>query len=296
MKYLFIVNGKAGSSTAKEKLEEQIKRLKTKIDYDIYETVASRDATRYVAQYVKENKNADVCFVAFGGDGTLNEVASGAVGSNKKVAVLSYGSGNDFIKYYKGLQFDDLNKLVDGKVTPIDVLKINDRYAVNVCNFGFDSVVGSTANKVKEKGGKDPYGAGVRAGIFKGRFNKIKVVADGKEISKHKMLLCTLANCHYVGGKFFCAPKAVNDDGYIDVCLFHAMSLLGFLKVLTPYTNGEHLDNPKFADKLVYTRAKTVEVSSEKPIELCLDGEMYAGTRFDVTILPKALNFVVPKA
>ena len=188
----------------------------------------------------------------------------------------------------------NLGKLITGEVHPIDILKVNDSYSINVCNFGFDSVVCSTANRINARGGKNGYRRGVVAGIVSGRFNRIKVVADGEQISKKKMLLCTLANNRYVGGEFLCAPRAKNDDGLIDVCHIHTMPLLGFLSLLPIYTKGEHLDSKKFADKIVYRQAKHVEVSSAKTIELCLDGEMLPGTHFDIDILPNAIRFVIP--
>ena len=108
------------------------------------------------------------------------------------------------------------------------------------------------------------------------------------------MLLCTLANNHYVGGEFFCAPKALNDDGLIDVCLIRTMPLLSFLKILPVYTAGQHLDNPKFASKIVYRRARKVVVTAPDTIALCLDGEMMPGVRFDIEILPGAVTLMIP--
>lgn len=295
MKYIFILNPNAGAGEAKAKLESQLNVIKKKFDYEVYLTKGVGDATKFVKNACAKLKN-ETCFVACGGDGTLNEVASGLVGVDKAVlAVMSFGSGNDFIKYYQGRDFTSVEKLLEGTKDKIDILKVNDKYSINVCNFGFDSVVGSTANKIKEKGGKNPYKKGVFKAILTGRFNKIKVVVDGEEITKNKMLLCTLANGNYVGGQYKCAPKSKNNDGLIDVCLFHSMTLFKFIKLLKPYTNGEHLDMPNFSDKMVYRQAKHVDVSADKEIELCLDGEMLAGTKFGIDILPGAVNFVVPK-
>ena len=296
MKYIFILNPKAGEGKARDRLEQDLKSVKQELDYETYFTTCAGDATKFVSSYCKDIKE-ETCFVACGGDGTVNEVASGLVGCDKAyLAILSYGSGNDYIKYYKDRDFTSVDKLINGTRDKVDILKVNDKYSINVCNFGFDSVVGSTANKVKEKNGKNPYVKGVVKAIFTARYNKIKVVVDGEEISKKRMLLCTLANGNYVGGQYQCAPKSINNDGLIDVCLFHTMSLFSFLKLLKPYTNGQHLDDPRFAKRVVYRRAKHVAVSSTKEIELCLDGEMLKGTSFSIDILPQAVNFIIPKA
>lgn len=118
--------------------------------------------------------------------------------------------------------------------------------------------------------------------------------ADGEQLNAGKLLLCTLANNRYVGGEFFCAPKAFNNDGLIDVCLLKTMPLVGFLQILPVYTAGQHLDNPKFAKKVVYRQARRIEISAPKRIELCLDGEMLAGQNFTAEILDKAVGMIVP--
>ena len=295
-RYVFIVNGREDKKRALDDIKERLEPFAGKIVYDIYVTTCPGDATRYVSLYCDLHENQPTCFVACGGDGTINEVASGLMGASedKSMAVLAYGTGNDFVKYYPGRDFNDLGALLDGEEHSIDILRVNDRFSINVCNFGFDSIVASTANRLSVKGFKKPFRLGIVAAILSGRFNRISVSADGESLGGKKMLLCTLANCQYVGGEFFCAPKAKNDDGLIDVCLLRTMSLMKFLQILPVYTKGEHLDSPNFKDKIVFRKAKTVHVEAPKTIELCIDGEMISGKSFNVSVEPKAINLIVP--
>lgn len=296
MKYIFIINTKAGKFNCRQEIENQINNLQNKIPYEIYETKAQKDATNFVNTYIENNLSEEVCFVACGGDGTINEVANALVNKlNKHLAVLAFGSGNDFVKYYKGKDFKSVEKLVEGTTQKIDIIKVNDYYSINVCNFGFDSVVCSTANKIKQHRGKHAYTRGIIKAAFVGRSNKIDVFIDGEKISKKKMLLCTLANCHYVGERYFCAPRALNNDGYFDVCHAHTMNIFKFLSMIKPYKLGKHLDNPKYKKKIVYKRGKHAEVKSKKEIELSIDGELIKGTHFIIDLLPQAVNFIVPK-
>ena len=219
------------------------------------------------------------------------------VGSrNKHLAVLAYGSGNDFIKYYEGKDFRSVADLVKGTAHKIDILKVgNDHYSINVCNFGFDSVVASTANKLSRRGNKNPYRWGIVKAIFCGRFNSIQVKADGELLNEGKrMLLCTLGNNNHVGGEFFCSPRAKNDDGLMEVGYCKTTTLAGFLGLLPIYTTGNHLDDPKASKHFVYRQAKTVDVHSDKQIELCLDGEMLAGKDFHIEVIPQAISFIIP--
>ncbi len=304
MKYIFIANPNAGKKDAIQRINEQLNSLTTKIDYEIYETKGKKDAERFVKEYSVDNVDEKVCFIACGGDGTISEIANGLVGTtNKSFAILAFGSGNDFIKYYKGKDFLSLQKIINGKEHAIDILEIEDdtkipKYSVNVCNFGLDSVVCSYANKLKDTGKSNAYTKGVIRAIFIGRYNDINVDVDGKRVTGKKLLLGTLANCHYVGGQYFTAPRAKNDDGIIDVCLYKSMPLFKFASLLNAYKTGHHLDE-KYANKakkyLFYKQTKDpIHVYSDKEFELCLDGEMLPGKDFYVSIIPGALNFIIP--
>ena len=304
MKYIFIANPNAGKKDAIRKINDQINSLTTKIDYEIYETKGKKDASRFVREYSADNIDESVCFIACGGDGTISEIASALVGTkNKCFAILAYGSGNDFIKYYKGKDFLSLQKIVDGQKHTIDILHINDgtdepKYSVNVTNFGLDSVVCSYANKLKDAGKKNAYTKGVIRAIFVGRYNDISVDVDGGCVTGKRLLLGTLANCHYVGGQYFTAPYAKNDDGIIDVLLYKSMPLFLFASLLNAYKLGQHLEekNVNKAKKYIFFKktSNPIRVYSKKPFELCLDGEMLPGTEFIISIIPGAVDFIIP--
>lgn len=294
MKYVFIINLHAGERLAGKRLDEQLADFKKTIDYEKHITSSPKEATEFVKNY--PDNGQEVCFVACGGDGTLNEVVSGLVGEeNKYFAVLPYGSGNDFVKYYDGYDFLSLDALISGEKKKIDVLKVNDKYSVNMCNIGLEAVVGFHANKVKNKGGKHAYFKGLIKGIFTGRYNKLDIFADGEKISGRHTLLCSVANGKYAGSKYMCAPKSENDDGLTDVCLFHSMSLIRFLFCVKYYVKGTHLELKSVAKKRVYRRVKEVEILSEKETGISLDGEMLKSKHFLITVLHKALNFLLPK-
>ena len=297
MRYCFIINAEPSKAGNADKIQADINSLENHIDYQIYRTTAEKTATVFVKEYCAEHPKEETCFVACGGDGTINEVSTGMVGAkNKHLAVLAYGSGNDFIKYYEGKDFLSVKDLVNGTPHKIDILKVgDDRYSINVCNFGFDSVVASTANKLSRKGNKNPYRWGIVKAIFCGRFNHIQVKADGEELNPGKrMLLCTLGNNNHVGGEFFCSPRAKNDDGLIEVGYCKTTTLAGFLGLLPIYTAGKHLDEPKASKHFIYRQSKSVDVHSDKQIELCLDGEMLPGNDFHIEVLPGQISFIIP--
>lgn len=299
MKYCFIINNGPGKTANAPKIIEEIRTLDTAIEHRIYKTTAIRTATGFVASECRNHPDQEMCFVACGGDGTLNEVATGIMKGgphNKYLAVLAYGSGNDFIKFYPGLNFRSIKDLVNGTAHSIDIMKVNENaYSINVCNFGFDATVCARANKLTRKGWNNVYRWGLVHAILFARFNRIDVTVDGEPINHgRRMLLCTLGNNNHVGAEYCCSPRARNDDGLIEVGFVKCTTLLGFLSLMGDYRNGTHLDNPRTAKHFIYRQARTIEIHSHKPTELCLDGEMLPGQDFKVEILPRAINFIIP--
>lgn len=300
MKYIFVVNPMAGEGGAEEKLRAAIEALPQKDECEVYVTKAVGDATEFVKKTVAENKGEVLRFIACGGDGTINEVFSGAVGAeNVSVTCWPCGSGNDFVKCYGGAEaFADVAKLVEAKTEKIDVLKVGERYSVNVTNFGFDTTVAITINKEREKtghGNKNAYTKGVVTALIKSMKNSGTVWADGEKLNESgKFLLCTVANGQYVGGSFKCAPRAKLGDGLIEVCLIAPISRLRFVKLLGPYTAGEHLDDDTFADIITYRQAKKVEVEAPEGFAYSLDGEIIYESKFSIEIVPSALDFANP--
>ena len=67
-----------------------------------------------------------------------------------------------------------------------------------------------------------------------------------------------------------------------------------FVRILTPYTNGQHLDNEKLKDIVVYRQARKVEVEAPEGFAYSLDGEIIYESHFTVEVAEKALDFAVP--
>lgn len=301
MKHLIIVNKNSASSSSKDEFIKSVKKAFSSLDYEIYETPAPKAVISYLKEYLTFHKDEVVRVYACGGDGIAHEVANGLFGfSNAELAIIPIGTGNDFVKYYGDKEkFLNLNNMINGSTHLIDLSKITGAtlveplYSINVINFGFDAVVGVVGNKYKDMNKKDPYGKALKVAMLKARFNKITVSADGVKLNKKRLLLCSLAQGNYVGGKFKAAPKSKNDDGLIDICLVKCMSFAHLGMIMGKYTAGHHLDKPNRV--FIYKQAKEVSIDAPKEIDICVDGEMIKGQHFDVSIVPNAIKLVLPK-
>lgn len=296
MQNIFIFNPAAGGGTALETVE---KALTGRNNCEIYLTKGPRDATEYIRARCKVNPGEETRYIACGGDGTINEVASGLAGyPHVSMTAYACGSGNDFVKVFGGKDnFLNIDALLTAQERTVDLLKVNDRWCVNVFNFGFDTCVAKTMAQVKSKpliGGKRAYITGVVTALVTAMRNQCNVKVDGEYIHQGDMLLCTVANGQYVGGAFQCAPRGLVDDGQIEVCLVKPISRIQFVQLLGPYTNGQHLDSPKFKPLIVYRRGTVVEVEAPEGFAASLDGEIVEGTYFKIEMCPRALRFAVP--
>lgn len=301
MKYVFIFNPLAGAGGAEADIRAQIEALENSADCEVYVTKAPGDGGEYAARLIKENPAEQFRFIACGGDGTINEVFSAAVGAeNASVSCYPCGSGNDFVKTFGGAEkFLNVEALVNAPERKIDVLKVDDRYSINVTNFGFDTYVAITVSTDREKNGhgsKSSYAKGVVLALIDKMKNHFTVTADGELINPDGIaLLCTVANGQYVGGSFKCAPRARVDDGLMELCLVKPISRLRFVKLLPIYTAGEHLDREDVQDILSYRQAKVIEVEAPEGFAYSLDGEIIYSTHFKIEIVPAALNFACPE-
>lgn len=119
-------------------------RLARHHDVQVVETNRRGHATRFAQDAAR--RGIDVV-VSFGGDGTLNEVATGIAGTDTALAVLPGGSTNVFARTI-GLPNDALaavDVIVDSlerdNIAPIGLGKVNGRYFTFHTGIGYDASV-----------------------------------------------------------------------------------------------------------------------------------------------------------
>ena len=121
MKHIFIYNPAAGQGKARAVLETTVAQHE---NCEFYVTQGPQNATAYIESRIAAAPDEPLCFVACGGDGTINEVASGVAGhENACFTIYPCGSGNDFVKVFGGpSRFLDMDALLAAEPAPIDIL------------------------------------------------------------------------------------------------------------------------------------------------------------------------------
>lgn len=289
MKIIQIINPKAGHGHA-----EDVKLSKEEIIR--YITTGVRDAENAVKNFCGEY-DGELHFIVCGGDGTINEVVNGIMSSNASdrayFSVAPTGSGNDFVKNFKN----------EKKKNRIDLIKYNDRYAVNMINIGFDcSVVEKTALYKNKKliSGSTAYIMGVGNVLLHkmGHAMTLTVTDENDEVTEYngEFLLCPVANGSFCGGGFNALPLAELDDGLLDLLIVSNISRAKFLSLVGEYRSGTYIDKatkkikPKFAEILKYIKCKKVSVSGIRSI--CIDGELEDVESVDIEVVPDAITYI----
>lgn len=299
MNHVFIVNPKAGKKDITNELISQLQNLDFTINYQVYVTSKPQDAYEFTKDYCK-NHSEVTRFYACGGDGTLNEVVNGIMNfPNKSVACYPSGSGNDFIKNFgEKKDFLDLKSLIQGQEKDVDVLSVNGRSTINICNLGFDAFVADNMIKFKNKpfmNGHTAYQMAVLYSLLFKMKHRCQVSVDGENIFDSEMLLCAIANGKCYGGGYYCAPEASIDDGLFDVLLVKKITRFQLLKFIKKYKLGIHLNDSKLRKLLIYKKAKEVVIKAVNDLIYCMDGEIARAKEVVIKILPKAIKFVIPK-
>ena len=228
-KILFIINRKAGTDREK-RLEGIIRRYLTPRAFSI--EIRHLEYLGHGADLAREAVSQQVdTVVAVGGDGSINEIAQGLVGTDTALAVIPLGSGNGLARALKiPLKVPQALELIaNGKRKPIDIGYANEHLFLSNAGVGFDALVADQFRHTKKRG---LWGY---AKLVISSFNKYKAPSynidiDGQQ-QQQQAFLFTVANGNQFGYEFKLAPGASLFDGNLDVCVVPPVQFLGLLPI-----------------------------------------------------------------
>lgn len=276
MKYVFLIN----SFSVKERFPvicEAIEKVceEEKIPYAIEvnsENVSTEDI-------VRKYKKQKVIFMPVGGDGTLNRVLNEMVGTKNVLGYIPFGTGNDFHRYNEEIHRKGKEK--------IDLIKMNDRYFINVACFGIDADIGNESDIIHHQWipKKQRYNMSILYHFLKYHTRKMKVSYDGETVEDDYTTV-VLCNGRYYGGGYKVGSMSSDTDGVLDVYLVSKMSKVHMASLILGMKNAKHEKSPKV--KKIHT--KKLRIESEKMISCNMDGEAYTAKVFDIELIPKGVE------
>ncbi len=258
---------------------------------EIAATTAPGDATRRAQQAAEAGYQA---VFAAGGDGTVNEVMNGLVGTSTALGVLPLGTVNIWAREM-GLSMDMLKaagSLLKSKIMRIDVGMAGNRHFLLMAGIGFDAAVTATVNtQEKKRLGAIAYikQAVQIAWNFRGTRPKLKI--DGKRV-RGKILMVTIGNSQLYGGVVKFTAHATIDDGLLDICVIKGEGMLSAPRRLISIFARHYNRDPQ----VQYYRGRSIEICGRrgKQLPIQVDGDYLGQTPMTFQIVPHSLSILVP--
>jgi diacylglycerol kinase (ATP) len=226
--------------------------------------------------------------VICGGDGTLNLAVRQFDLERGILALLPFGSGDDFARV-TGIPRDVAGACevaVKGSPREVDVATANTIRYLGVAGLGFDSEVAQHANQV---GGFLRGSAVYLYSILRvlPRFRPRAIRINGKP---EEVMFAVFGNSPQYGAGIRIAPAALIDDGQLDACIVHRTSRFQLLVTLPLAYDGKHIRKPFVETR----RGPEFRVESDSPMDVFADGEPLTKTPVTFQIAKEKLKIVAP--
>ena len=288
----FILNPVAGTGFSLKAMEGLEAALREKnVEYRVFRTERPGHGTELAAKLASDPEVLAVA--AVGGDGTAGEVAAGLCGTDKPMAIIPAGTGNDFIKSV-GIPNDPrraLDILLTCAPQPTDTGEVNGEFFLNVCGTGFDVTVLDYAEAEKAKHrGLTPYLLGLVKANFHYRSVRLKIT-DETGVTEGRFLVCSVANGRFIGGGIPICPAADPSDGLLDLVLVRHVPRRRIPLYLPGLMMGRDL-NFRIT---THRRVRSVTFEGEK-LRVNIDGEIRTMDGAEFRIRPGSLRLIRPPA
>ncbi|MCA0297378.1 MAG: lipid kinase YegS [Proteobacteria bacterium] len=295
-----ILNGK---SAGDDDLRAAVQTLRESgIALDVRVTWEDGDAERYVAEAIADGVDT---VIAAGGDGTLSEVAAtlahrdATAEALPSLGLVPLGTANDFATA-AGIPDGPLAALQlvrEVVAAPLDLLRIDAddgaHWCANLASGGFGTeVTVETDEGLKKMLGGLAY---LITGIARlGRIDPLQARLRGPDFAwEGDLIALGIGNGRQAGGGQALCPDALVDDGQLDLTIVPDLSGDVAATVGTLIKEGKHAALDRVATRI---RLPWVELASDEPLTLNLDGEPVASRRFRVDCVAGRVRMHLPLA
>lgn len=299
--WFVIINPTSGNSKHKKHIQKILIALElNKILFDHQFTTYQKHEVELVKNAISKGYRK---IISVGGDGTLHHIVNGImsqklVNSNEiKVAVFPTGTGNDWVKTYgitnnidKNIELINQEKTILQDIGNIYLEKYKSTlYFNNLAGIGFDGHVVSYINKYKKLGALS-YLVGAVVGLSTYKPIDLKITLNNTKITTNSLMVL-IGLCNYSGGGMKLTKNPNSTDGLFDVSIINNIYIFTLLLNILKLYNGKIVDHKKVT---TYTTDKiNIEILNNQLPSIQADGELIPSSDFEVSILPKAIQFVV---
>lgn len=264
---IFIINPASGQKNP-GKIIRKIKTADPGIQYAVTRSKEDLDSL------FRASSSKYKVFVAVGGDGTVNEIASYLINDSEKVlAIFPNGSGNGFANELGFTK--DISSLIEdilvGKTIDVDVLDVNGHPCINMLGLGFDSFVAHGFHE-SSRGLRNYILASIKAVFGFKPIVATVVPSSGKEING-TFFMISVANTRQYGNNAIASPESIPNDGMFEAILVKPFPFYLFPTFIWKMFTAT-LKNSKYIQYIKETKSISI-VSDYKKYHI--DGDPYTG-------------------
>jgi diacylglycerol kinase (ATP) len=231
--------------------------------------------------------------VSVGGDGTLNEVVNGALGTSVPVGVIPLGTVNVFARCTNvPLTVDAaLDLIAKGAPRPVTLGRANQRAFVFTAGIGLDSEVLSNEDlKLKKYIGRYSYYVKTFTMLPTWRPPRLEISFDGEVPVPAEAVI--FGKTRLYGDRFLMTPHASPFDDQVDACIFRQFDPLRFMRVAVASTrDGAHLTDSCIG----YRKFSRATITSPDQAHIHVDGEYMGTLPVEINAMPQALQVWLPR-
>ena len=295
MNYYILINPNSGKKKSLDTFNKVLKPILDKKNHTYtYQLTTHQNHAKEIIQ--KINLSDTDAILVLGGDGTMHEVINGMLNreDNYKIPVgnIPTGSGNSLL-YDIGKY--DVKKTIDlilkNNIRKIDVLKVSSEiqtiYSINLVGWGMGNDIGVLAERLRWLG-PIRYNVASIIEIFRFKGRKAMLSIDNNKYEDYYTLI-TICNTIHVGKGMKMAPKAILDDGKMDIVMIkNNFTKFELLKLFPKLFSGEHIKN----NKVIYKQAERFTLKPLNDEILNIDGEIIGRTPIDIKIINKGIELL----
>jgi YegS/Rv2252/BmrU family lipid kinase len=265
------------------------------LEWDVAITRESGDARRLAEEAAASGMDV---VAAYGGDGTVMEVAHGLIGSNVPLAILPGGTAN-LMSVELGIPGDleQAAQLIgdpNARIQLVDMGQAGKRLFMLRVGMGYDAEMIRLADREQ----KDRFGvlayiiSGVKA-LFTSKVVDYQVTLDGQEI-ECKGFVCRIDNAGNLGVKGISMASGISvTDGLLDLLILGNIDLKGLYETLVNSDNDMTISK-KLGEAYQHWQGREITVTADPPQPVHGDGEVWGETPVSVKVLPQAISVLVP--
>ncbi len=286
---VFIINPKSGVERQKE-IKEGIDKYLDKEQYS-HELIYTEFAKHGTSLAKEAARNGAHAVVAVGGDGSVNDVVQGLLGTDTLLGIIPKGSGNGMARtMHIPLDTNEAIKVLNkGNVTAMDVAYANERPFISNAGVAFDALISKKFAK-SERRGLMVYSWLVTKHLWLYKAWDWQITVDGKHITERAFMV-NVANGQQFGYNFRIAPMASFTDGMLDLIIIRKFpKILGGIIALRAMTGN--IADSRYVEHIT---GKEITISHPSLRLMQTDGDAHPCEHtIKFTIQPGAQKVIVP--